>query len=104
MMLTEQESSEKIISGLIEKDFQMMTLFERLDRAGFIGLDFPSITYEIFDLMEIAEEFRSDKLLDDYTQWGRQMSRIKNETERENYLRTVYKELSRFGEFSYVHP
>ncbi|GAB5527649.1 MAG: hypothetical protein Roseis2KO_55210 [Roseivirga sp.] len=95
--------NKQTLLSLIKQDFQMISLFSRLDTVGFSNVDFPSITYEIFDLMGIPEELRSDDLFETYDVWSRQMDWIKNEGERENHLIKVYQELSKLREFSYVH-
>ncbi len=96
--------NKQILLSLIKQDFQMVNLFSRLDAVGFSSIHFPSITYEIFDLMGIPEELRSDDLFETYDVWSRQMDLIKNEGERNHHLRKVYHELSKLREFSYVHP
>lgn len=84
-----------VILSLIEQDFKLINLFERLDQAGFIGLDFPNITYEIFDLMEIPEQSRTDKLLDQYTEWAKQIEWLKltGGTNLNQYFEDVYDKL-----------
>lgn len=95
-MILVEERGIKTITRLIEKDFEMMSLYDRLANVGFIGTDFPSITYEIFDLMEIPEENRTDKLLDQYTEWAKQAEWLRSAegTNLHQYFEDVYNKLS----------
>ncbi len=95
--------NKQTLLNLIKQDFEMINLFSRLDAVGFSNIDFPSITYEIFDLLGIPEEKRTDELLDQYVQWARQMRWIKGDKELHYHLETVCEELSKLREFSYVH-
>lgn len=95
--------NKQTLLSLIKQDFEMINLFSRLDAVGFSNIDFPSITYEIFDLMGIPEESRTNKLLDQYSEWAKQMGWIKRDKELHYHLEAVCEELSKLREFSYVH-
>lgn len=102
-MVLEPKKRKGIIINLIKQDFELINLFSRLDAVGFSNIDFPSITYEIFDLMGIPEESRTDKLLDQYSEWVKQMRWIEKDQGFLSHVEMIYHELSKLTEFSYVH-
>ena len=60
---------KEIIIRLIEQDFKMIGLSNKLDAVGFNG-DFPNVSYEIWDLLGISEEVQAGELDRQYWQWA----------------------------------
>lgn len=85
------EISKPIILRLMEQDFRMICLCERMGKVGFNG-DFPNISYEIWDLMGIPEKARAQGLEDQYWRWALASAAL--EEGIESYLGWVYEQLS----------
>jgi len=83
-------SNKKIIIRLIEQDFKMIGLSNRLDAVGFAA-DFPNVSYEIFDLMGISDEVQAGELDNQYWQWALASTSFTHGLEK--YLEWVYEQL-----------